>query len=225
MKALIISFVTHIVVIGAALLGSVVAPETMPRLMKRISPPILASIVPPHDVQLPPVQPKRAAVKSSSTVTAATVVDIANAAPLVVPNGVAPESGFEAFGSPGAVLGVTDGLGGAKNLETFAPPPPPPDAPKRPLILHAGIAIPRKVVDVAPIYPDLARAIRAQGTVIVEATIDERGNVIAARVLRSVNLLDDAALTAVRQWKFMPARLNGEAVPVLMTVTVNFRLQ
>jgi hypothetical protein len=50
MKALIISFATHVVVIAAVVLGSVVVPETMPRLLKRISPPILASIVPPHDV-------------------------------------------------------------------------------------------------------------------------------------------------------------------------------
>jgi len=61
--------------------------------------------------------------------------------------------------------------------------------------------------------------------VIIEATIDERGNVTAARVLRSAPLLDDAALAAVRQWKFTPALLNGEPIPVVMTVTVNFLLQ
>jgi protein TonB len=44
-------------------------------------------------------------------------------------------------------------------------------------------------------------------------------------VLRSVSLLDDAAVDAVRQWKFTPTRLNGEAVPIVMTVTVSFTLQ
>jgi periplasmic protein TonB len=60
--------------------------------------------------------------------------------------------------------------------------------------------------------------------VIIEATIDERGNVARAQVLKSIPLLDEAALTAVRQWKFTPTRLNGVAVPIVMTVTVNFKL-
>ena len=55
--------------------------------------------------------------------------------------------------------------------------------------------------------------------------IGEDGRVQQARVLRSVQLLDEAALTAVRQWVFTPTRLNGEPVPVVMTVTVTFRLQ
>jgi protein TonB len=63
-----------------------------------------------------------------------------------------------------------------------------------------------------------------QGVVILQATIDSRGNVEAATVLRSIALLDQAALDAVRQWKFTPTLLNGMAVPVIMTVTVNFEL-
>jgi protein TonB len=60
--------------------------------------------------------------------------------------------------------------------------------------------------------------------VIVEATIDERGHVIDARVLRSVALLDGAALAAVRQWRYTSTLLNGVPVRVLMTVTFNFTL-
>lgn len=63
-----------------------------------------------------------------------------------------------------------------------------------------------------------------QGVVIIEATIDARGDVVAAKVLRSVPMLDDQAIEAVRQWKYTPARLNGEPVAVVMTVTVNFTL-
>jgi protein TonB len=63
-----------------------------------------------------------------------------------------------------------------------------------------------------------------EGVVILQATIDSRGNVEAATVLRSIPLLDQAALDAVRQWKFTPTLLNGMAVPVIMTVTVNFEL-
>src|SRR5438046_73106 len=78
---------------------------------------------------------------------------------------------------------------------------------------------------VAPLYPQIARDARAQGIVIIEATIDARGNVIAARVTKSVSLLDQAALDAVRQWKFSPTLLNGVPVPIIMTVTVRFVLQ
>ena len=63
-----------------------------------------------------------------------------------------------------------------------------------------------------------------QGIVILEATLDAHGDVVAARVLRSIPLLDGPALDAVRKWRFTPGRLNGEAVPVIMTVTVNFTL-
>jgi protein TonB len=61
--------------------------------------------------------------------------------------------------------------------------------------------------------------------VIIEATIDPDGRVADAKVLRSIPQLDEAAVAAVRQWEFTPTNLNGVAVPVIMTVTVNFTLQ
>jgi protein TonB len=71
----------------------------------------------------------------------------------------------------------------------------------------------------------MAQAARVQGIVIVEATIGEDGHVINARILRSVPLLDQAAVEAVRQWQYTPTLLNGVPVPVIMTVTVNFSLR
>jgi len=61
--------------------------------------------------------------------------------------------------------------------------------------------------------------------VIIEATIGTDGKVKDAKVLRTIPLLDQAALDAVRQWEFTPTLLNGVPVPVIMTVTVNFTLQ
>ncbi len=60
--------------------------------------------------------------------------------------------------------------------------------------------------------------------VVIEATIDPSGRVADARILRSIPLLDQAALDAVRQWEYTPTLLNGVAVPVTMTVTVQFRI-
>ena len=74
-------------------------------------------------------------------------------------------------------------------------------------------------------YPAIAQSARVQGVVIIEATIGPDGAVQDAKVLRSIPLLDAAALDAVKQWEFTPTLLNGVPVPVIMTVTVNFTLQ
>jgi protein TonB len=73
-------------------------------------------------------------------------------------------------------------------------------------------------------YPELAQSAKVQGVVIIEARIGIDGKISHARVLRSVPLLDQAALDAVMQWEFTPTLLNGQAVPVMMTMTVQFTL-
>ena len=103
-------------------------------------------------------------------------------------------------------------------------PPSPPPPPAKPVRLSA-YEMPRKVHDVAPIYPAIAQRASVEGVVIIEAVIAVDGSVRDARVLRSVPLLDRAALDAVKQWRYAPTRLNGVAVPVIVTVTVQFRLQ
>jgi periplasmic protein TonB len=117
---------------------------------------------------------------------------------------------------PGAKLGSR--LGGFAE----APPPPPP-----PMAIRAGgtIPAPRKLRNVQPVYPQIAQSARVQGAVIIEATIDPGGHISETRVLRSIPLLDEAALDAVRQWEYEPTLLNGVAVPVIVTVTVNFALR
>ena len=71
----------------------------------------------------------------------------------------------------------------------------------------------------------VAQQARVQGVVILEARIEADGTVSSARVLRSIPLLDQAAIDAVRQWEFTPTLLNGVPIPVIMTTTVNFRLE
>jgi len=81
---------------------------------------------------------------------------------------------------------------------------------------------PKKIKDVQPVYPALAQSARVSGEVTIEATIGPDGKVIDAKVVRSIPLLDEAALTAVRQWEYLPTMLNGVPVPVVVTVTINF---
>ncbi len=73
-----------------------------------------------------------------------------------------------------------------------------------------------------PKYPSEAAAAGIQGAVLVEIVIDESGTVTDANVVRSIPLLDESALLAVRNWRFAPTVLNGQPVPVKMVVTVNF---
>jgi protein TonB len=117
-------------------------------------------------------------------------------------------------GTPGGVVGGV--IGGI--------PEDKPEPPKGPVRVGGQIKAPAKVNNVAPVYPPVARQARVEGTVILEATISPQGRVTNVRVLRGIPLLDAAAIDAVRQWSYSPTLLNGVPVPVVMTVTVNFRL-
>lgn len=116
--------------------------------------------------------------------------------------------------------GVPAGFGSG-----FAVPPPPPVAqPPAPVRPGGSIREPKKILDVAPVYPSIAAGARIEGIVILEAVINERGGVERMKVLRSVALLDGAAIEAVKQWRYTPTLLNGTPVPVLLTITIKFTL-
>jgi periplasmic protein TonB len=93
-----------------------------------------------------------------------------------------------------------------------------------PVRLHAGMPMPRKLVDRAAEYPVAARAHQIDGSVILDIVIDRQGRVTVARVTKSIPALDQAAIDAVREWRFAPSFVNGEAVAVATTVTVDFEL-
>jgi TonB family protein len=91
-----------------------------------------------------------------------------------------------------------------------------------PVRIGGQIKAPNKIKDVKPVYPAIARSANVAGVVTIEATIGPDGKVMDAKVVRSIPLLDQAALDAVRQWEYAPTLLNGVPVPVLVTVTINF---
>jgi protein TonB len=95
-------------------------------------------------------------------------------------------------------------------------------------ILKVGGAIskPEAISRVNPVYTEAARRARIQGVVIVETIIDKTGTVTNVRVLKPLPMgLDQAAVDAVKKWKFRPAQLNGRPVNVYFVLTVNFQLQ
>jgi protein TonB len=93
-------------------------------------------------------------------------------------------------------------------------------------VVRVGGAVkaPTQISKVQPVYPPIALSSRVSGVVILEAVIGVDGRVTDAKVLRSIPLLDQAAVDAVRQWAYTPTLLNGVPVPVIMTVTVTFSL-
>jgi len=216
-----VSIIVHTAIIGAVIIIPLMAADVLP------TPPSMMAFVaapPPPPPPPPPAPPPPAAAapKPQMDVNPA-------AAPVEAPKEIKPETGIES-GVKGVIGGVEGGVvggvaGGIVGGLEAAPPPPPPPPPAAPVRVGGNIRAPQKTKDVKPVYPAIAQSARVQGVVIIEATIGPNGQVQEAKVLRSIPLLDQAALDAVRQWVFTPTLLNGVPVPVIMTVTVNFTLQ
>ena len=105
--------------------------------------------------------------------------------------------------------------------------PPAPEAPQGPVRIRVGGALkpPRLVSSVLPVYPSMARETGIEGEVVVDTTISETGKVTTMKVLSGPAVLRQSALDALRQWKYAPSMLNGQPIPVQMTVTIKFHRQ
>lgn len=103
---------------------------------------------------------------------------------------------------------------------------PAPQGGGNPQTVHVGgdIKPPLKTKNVPPVYPPVAKQARIEGSVIIEVTIGTDGKVKDTKVVRSVKILEDAAVTAMRGWEFKPTIVNGQPVQVIMTVPINFSL-
>jgi protein TonB len=210
----LISIVTHTLVLAAAIMVPLVATDSVV-LPTRL---VIVDVFPIHP-PLPPAPPlPRGPAKEPLPIVKPTIV-------VEAPGGITPEIPIR----PSEPLpGVEFSTGLVPGVEySAAPPSPPPASVAAQVPVRAGVDIkrPAKVKDAVPIYPATARAARVEGIVIVEATIGPDGKVQDARILRSIRWLDDAALDAVRQWEYTPTLLNGTPIAIVMTVTVNFRLQ
>jgi protein TonB len=178
----------------------------------------------------PPPPPPPPAARGAAVARPAPKAEVKTAgftAPVDVPTAIQPEEALDLGvegGVPGGVEGGVPG-GVVGGVVTDLPEAPPPPAPARAVRVGGDIREPRKVVDVAPVYPEVAMKAYLEGIVIIECTIDERGRVREATVLRGVPLLDEAALAAVRRWVYTPTLLDGVPRPVIMTVTVRFQLK
>ena len=150
--------------------------------------------------------------------------------PAEIPVGIQPESGID-LGDEGGVVGGVEGgipgglLGGILGGMINEVPPPPPRPAMKPRRVGGELQAPALIHRVEPDYPGVAVAGKVSGTVILEATVNESGAVTDVHVLRSIRLLDQAAIKAVKQWRYQPLVLNGQPVPFILVVTVTFSLR
>jgi len=189
-----------------------------------------AFFVSPLEVQPPPPPPPpppasaRAVTKIAPKVL--TQQPQGFVAPIEVPNEIKPEEGIDLGvdgGVPGGVEGGVPGgvVGGVVGgLPSEAPPPP-----ARVVRIGGQLKEPKKIRMVQPQYPELAVQSRVSAVVILEAEVDTRGYIRAVKVLRGHPLFDEAAMDAVKQWRYQPLLLNGEPTGFILTVTLTFNLQ
>jgi protein TonB len=207
-----LSFLVHTSIVAVLVVVPLIATDVLPK------PRTGMEFVTPYVPAVPTAPPARPAVPSP-------VARGDAGAPVVAPDTIGVESGmvFE----PGEIQtsGIETIAGAVDVGQLVEMPPVVPVAPTEPLIIGGNIKAPIRTRYVPPTYPDLARSARVQGVVTIEAIIGADGKVEQARVLRSRPLLDEAALTAVREWEYTPTLLNGKPTPVIMSVTVVFKLQ
>jgi protein TonB len=208
-----VSLLSHSLAVGLLIAVPILAPSMLPEVWSGDVIAYVTKILPPT----PPPPPVRRDIPEQRTINP-------NAAPIEAPEGITKEPPvLPPFESDRPVDGgFVTGDFDHRLVEPVATRPVAPVAPVR---VGGAIRPPLKVHDVAPVYSPVAMAARIEGIVILEATIGIDGQVVNARILRSLPFLDQSALDAVRQWQFTPTLLNGVPVPVLMTVTVRFTLK
>lgn len=161
--------------------------------------------------------------------------EIARNVPVVVGNRDVDAAPAAASVGPigGSAIGGGGGGGGnavgpVVSSDDEAPPPPPkptPEPPKKNVTISGGVLNGKAISKPAPAYPAIAKAARASGAVTVQITVDESGRVVSASAVNGHPLLQQAAVSAVRNWRFTPTLLSGQPVKVTGVVTVNFNLQ
>lgn len=99
----------------------------------------------------------------------------------------------------------------------------PPQATEGPIRVGGELKQPTLISSVLPVYPAIARAANVQGSVVVDILIDKAGSVTSAKAISGPPVLRQAAVDAVRRWKYEPSRLDGRVVSVRAYVTIQFR--
>ena len=126
-----------------------------------------------------------------------------------------------ALNSSGEIVPAGDAFGGGLVAGSSKQPV----APAVPLPVGGDVKTAHLISSVPPVYPTLARQQHIEGQVLVDALVDVNGRVSSMKVVSGPAMLHQSAMDALRQWKYQAATLDGKAVPMHLTVTIQFRLQ
>jgi protein TonB len=218
-----VSIAVHVIVLMVVVIVPLLTSDELPEPTSAVRAFFVEPAAPPPPPPPPPPPAPKAATAPKTPPKPMTEAPKFTA-PVEVPAEIRPEEGID-LGVEGGVAGGVEGgvpggvVGGVVGGLPDAPPP------VQAVRVGGQIKEPKKVKHVNPDYPDIAKQARVQGVVILECTISPQGKVMDTKILRGIPLLNESALAAVRQWVYTPTLLNGVPVPVIMTVTVNFRLQ
>ncbi len=216
------SVAAHAVALGAILVLPLLADHPLPEQAGEVR----AFFATPLELAPPPPPPPPAPASAAPRVEAPRPVSHdAFTAPVDVPEEIVPEAAIDLGVEGGATGGVEGGVPGGVVGGIVGGLPEAPRPVVQPQRVGGLIKEPKKLKDVAPVYPPLAVSSRLEGVVILECVLDTRGRVQEAKMLRGPPLLDQAALDAVKQWVYSTTLIDGVPVPVILTVTVNFRLR
>jgi len=179
-------------------------------------------VAPPPPPPPPPPAPK--VVKAPPKIIPMSRV----VAPTVIPRNIAVvkdeaptmyvNDGGVLGGSGAGVLGSIIGSGGP------APPPPPKPVNTAPVRIGGNVAAANIIQRVEPVYPPIAKTAHVSGTIILHAIISKDGTIEQLEYVSGPPLLMQAAMSAVKQWRYRPTMLNGDAVDVDTTISVIFSL-
>ena len=176
----------------------------------------------PNSVPLPKQRHAAAASQSVAIVTTAPTALSGKEEVPTTPGTESPSTEGDHQETPGTIDDDGDGRGdGGRGGRQIGP------GTGTQTILQIGgdVRPPVLITRVEPVYPEIARKLRKEGTIILEAIITTDGTVDDVRIVKSADaFLDEAAKQAVMQWRYRPATLNARAVNVYLTVTVSFRL-
>jgi periplasmic protein TonB len=213
-----VSLVAHILIVAALLLAPFMFTQVID--LRALQTTFLVAPPPPPAPPPPATQPQRV-VKAPPRVLPNLLT-----APAVIPQKIqivheeAPDVGGVIGGVPGGQSGALGGIiGGVMEVKAVAPPP------VRQIVRVGGaVKQPEAISTPPPVYPPVALAAKIDGVVVIDAVIDEQGNIVRARAVGGPSLLVGAALAAVAQWKYRPTYLDGQAVEIETEVEVHFRL-
>jgi protein TonB len=216
-----VSFIVQICIIGFLVLLPLIITEGLPTRM------LMAAIVAPPP---PPPPPPPPAPQIQHVQRVSEIVNGELRTPSKIPKKIemikeeeAPPPSTGVMG--GVVGGVPGGSAGGVigGLISSAAPPPKVAAPQK-LRISSGVALGNKISGADPAYPQMAKIAHVQGDVILQATISKNGTITNLRAVSGHPILIQAAMDAVKEWRYRPYLLNGEPVEVETTITVKFHM-